>query len=286
MDQLKQMRDYRTSFPAASIDYDGQQGAGRAVMWAMMSGKGGVGKSILAGIFALELARMGYRTLFVDTDFSLPDAQLLFDTANFVDPNAFIGRESASNEKLASGIDNLDVFIMQPQSEPANPNALRCLDSLMQNLAISYDFVLFDATTGFSEMHRRLCRTLDLVSVVSMPDPASITNAYALVKMIKMLFPQLHINVAMNRTQSRQDAIEAFAKLNLIVEHFLHFEAPLLCHIREEKKIKEKIQESLPLQFWPQNLTVFQSVQQILAQLAPQLRPDPHILQNSAKAIA
>lgn len=209
MDQLKRMRDYREARPTIPTYESAATDGNRPVLWSFLSGKGGVGKSILSGIIALQLSRMGYKTLFVDMDFSLPGAHLQFNLDNFIDPEVVLAQAAMESDFMASEIANLDVFVMQPQSEPANAKAIHCLDSILQNMASAYDFILLDATTGFGEQHRRFSRRIDLATVVSTPDPASITNAYALIKMIKMHFPHLHVNIAMNRAQSsRKQAMD------------------------------------------------------------------------------
>ncbi|KAA3615480.1 MAG: hypothetical protein DWQ05_14105 [Calditrichaeota bacterium] len=277
MDQLKKMRDYRES--QHQLPNPNRNGiAGRPVFWGIFSGKGGVGKSIICGSLALELARLGYRTLFVDTDFSLPNAQLLFDLDDFIDPDTFLKQNDGKTGVLSAGIKNLDIFTMQPQAEPANAKVIRCLDSLFQNTASEYDFLLFDAANGFGDVHRRLCRALDLMTITSTADPASITNAYALIKMVKMLQPGLPMNAVINRVSSQEKAAEAFGKLNKITAHFLQFEVPLLCWLREDKQVAAHIHEGLHLDKWPQNLSLLHLVANAVEKLAPQLKSmDPKI---------
>lgn len=285
MDQLKKMRDYRQAQTGNMPARNRKMHARGPVFWGIFSGKGGVGKSIISGTMALQLARMGYRTLLIDTDFSLPCAQLLFNLDNFIKPEKMIGDRFRIDD-CRTGIKNLFVFTMQPQIEAAAGHALHGLEFLIQSAMAEFDFVLFDGANGFGELHRRLIPALSLLTVISTADPASIAGAYALIKMVKAQHENLPLNIAFNRLDSPENAKDAFVKINLIVKHFLHFQIPMLCWLRDDEQIASLIRESVSLEQWPDSMGLFKTIAATLQKLAPALQPHKIEISSRAQAFA
>ncbi len=285
MDQLKKMRDYRDAQTGLSQPRSSSAVGKKPVFWGIFSGKGGVGKSILSAALALQLARMGYKTLLVDTDFSLPCAQLLFNLDNFAEPEELL-RNDLRAETFDSGIENLHVFVMQPQIEPHSAGVLRSFEAFIQNTTAGFDFIILDGANGFAEIHRRLIPSLSLMTIISTADPASIAGAYALIKMAKMVQEKLPLNIAFNRMESPEHAKDAFVKINLIVKHFLHFQIPMLCWLRDDKQISEFIHESVSPDQWPVHLAILKTMAATLQKLAPALQPMEQNPANRAKAFA
>ena len=285
MDQLKKMRDYRQA-QTGKLAHRGRNVTPRGpVFWGIFSGKGGVGKSIIGVAMALHLARRGYRTLLIDTDFSLPCAQLFFNLDNFIEP-VDLTADGFNFSRLATGIENLHVFTMQPQIEPAGARALRGLEALVQGANDQFDFIIFDGANGFGALHRRLIPGLSMATVTSTADPASIAGAYAMIKMVKVLHADLPLNIAFNRLNSPQHAKDAFVKINLIVKHFLHFQIPMLCWLHDDKQIAALIGESVSLEKWPESLPMLKTIGTTLQKLAPALQPHKYAIANKAKAFA
>ena len=269
MDQLEKLRDYRESLGSARRNH--QQG--NPMIWGFFSGKGGVGKTIISGSFAVSLARLGYRVLFVDADFAMPNANVIFNLDNYIDPEFILSRGSAAADMLHSDVDNLDVFMLQPQLEFNTTVISHCVDYVFQNTIEGYDFILVDAASGFTEIHRKLTRALDTMTVISTSDPASITNAYALIKLTRILNRNLDISVIVNRAFSEEVAEDTHHKLNAILSHFLKFESTLLCYFPEDRHVTQLYDEGIPLGSWPVSLRHLQVIKQLLHQVTAGIQP-------------
>jgi flagellar biosynthesis protein FlhG len=166
-----------------------------AEFWVFVSGKGGVGKSVLALNMARELSEEGKRVLLLDADLGLANLHVL---AN-VDPRGRLERVLARAESLEEAITPLP---FGPHLLAAENGQSLCLLSgseaalgladTLGRLHASYDFVLVDTPRGLSDAALRFCRACDRTLLVTSDEPTAITNTYAwfkLARLEKQTFP-------------------------------------------------------------------------------------------------
>ena len=84
--------------------------------------------------------------------------------------------------------------------------------------------------------------------VIITPEPTSLTDSYALIKVLNSRFGMRDFMVLVNQAESPKEAQGAFEKLNGACRHFLHLEPVLLGHVRMDKKLPEAVcrQQALP----------------------------------------
>lgn len=153
-----------------------------AEFWVFVSGKGGVGKSVLALHMARALTEQGKRVLLLDTDLGLANLHVLSN----VEPNGRL-------EQVLSGSLRLDEAITTLDSGPdllaadngRNVSMLAGVDAaheLAETLGVlntQYDYILVDTPRGISDAAIQFCRACDKTLLVTSPEPTSITNTYA-----------------------------------------------------------------------------------------------------------
>lgn len=175
----------------------------KAEFWAFVSGKGGVGKSVLALHMGQALSDMGRRVLLLDADLGLANLHVL---AN-VDPSGRLERVLARAESLSEAITAL----------PSGPHLLAaengqsvCLlsgadaaDGLAETLGrlhAEYDYVLVDTPRGMSEASLRFCRACDRTLLVTTDEPTALTNTYAWFKVASLEEQALPVWLLANAT--------------------------------------------------------------------------------------
>lgn len=181
--------------------------AKRAEFWVLVSGKGGVGKSVLAVHMARDLSEQGHRVLLLDADLGLANLHVLGNT----NPRGSLERVLARAGSLADAITPLTFGPHLLASETgqnlsllSGPEAAEGLAETLGQLHASYDYVLVDTPRGLSEAALRFCRACDLTLLVTTAEPTSITNSYAWFKQSTLAKPSLPVWVVANQTDDEQ----------------------------------------------------------------------------------
>lgn len=175
----------------------------RAEFWAFVSGKGGVGKSVLALNMAQALSDMGRRVLLLDADLGLANLHVL---AN-VDPGGRLERVLARAESLseaitplASGPHLLAAENGQSVCLLSGVDAAEGLAETLGRLHAEYDYVLVDTPRGMSEASLRFCRACDRTLLVTTDEPTALTNTYAWFKVATLEAETLPVWLLANGT--------------------------------------------------------------------------------------
>ena len=166
----------------------------RTKIISIASGKGGVGKSTITANLALQLSHLGNQVLILDGDFGMSNIDILFNhrskhtIMDFFDSELRveeIAREIHPNIQLISGgsgiyeLRNLDNF------------QKRALMDEVTNYSKRFDFLLIDTSPGIDDNVLYLNAAADEILVIINPDPASITDSYALIKVLNQRFKTL-----------------------------------------------------------------------------------------------
>ena len=191
-----------------------------ARLTAIASGKGGTGKTFVALALAQAFADLGERVLLADADLGLSNTSVHLGLAHAGDlPGLVAGRTPLKNAvapvatPLHAGFDLL--------AAPAGTGILCDADratverlALLLRRASGYHRVLIDLGAGIGETVLTLAAEADDVVVVLTPDPAALTDAYALIKLVLKRTggraPALVVNMAASAFEARRTA-EALA---------------------------------------------------------------------------
>jgi flagellar biosynthesis protein FlhG len=175
-----------------------------AQFWVFVSGKGGVGKSILALHMARALAENDRRVLLLDADLGLANLHVL---AN-VEPRGRLERVLVRADELESAVTPLEFGCDLLAADNgrnlcllAGEEAALELAETLGRLHARYDYILVDTPRGISESALRFCRACDRTYLVTTDEPTSITNTYAWYKVATTDDPELPIWLITNRTQ-------------------------------------------------------------------------------------
>jgi len=191
---------------------------------AVASGKGGVGKTQIAVNLAVALAGRGHSTLLLDADLGLANVDVLLGL-----------RPSASLEQVIAGEVNLeDILIEGPAglrivpggsgvSRLANltPREQGGLVSAFSSLPIDVDVMVVDIATGIDQAVLGFCGAASEVVVVLCDEPASLTDAYALVKLLSRERGIERFRILCNRVRSGPHGQALFRKFLAVCDRFL-----------------------------------------------------------------
>jgi len=224
---------------------------------AIASGKGGVGKTWFAVTLTHALARAGERVLLVDGDLGLAnvDVQLGLtpgrDLAGVV--AGTIRADSAITQVedgAGGGRHGFDVLAGRSGSGALGalkPDELMGLVRTIQELATKYDRVVLDLGAGIDAPVRLMCSAAAQVLVVLTDEPTSLTDAYALVKLLYMRNAAAAIDIVVNQAEGVPQGRRTHQALAQACRSFLGREPALAGIIRRDKLVKEAIRQQTAL---------------------------------------
>lgn len=211
---------------ASRMIYGGSTfGGGRTRVISITSGKGGVGKTTLVANVALQLGKEGKRVLILDGDLGMANVDIMFNVRptrtirDVLSGQAGIQDiliEVARNVTLIPGgsgifeLQNLSVFEKQV-----------LLDQI-GGLGASYDYMLIDTAPGIDENVLYLNSAAQEICVMVTPEPASLADSYALIKVLNQRCRENKFSIICNEVKDEADGQRLFSRLNEIAHRFLY----------------------------------------------------------------
>jgi len=231
-DQAEKLRQLvrtkpKDSLPAAAVRLDGKAMAEterKARLIAITSGKGGVGKTSIAGNLAIELALHGRRVVVFDADLSLANIDVLLGLRPRFNLNHVISGERTLEEVVLEGPHGVRII---PASSGVqglanlSREALNRLTGQFSGLERECDFLLMDTAAGISDNVLSFVHAADEILIVTTPEPTAYTDAYAMIKVICEQQARGAIGLVINMAQSRREAQNAASGIILISRQFL-----------------------------------------------------------------
>ena len=220
-------------------------------MISVASGKGGVGKTWFAITLAHTLRRAGRKVLLFDGDLGLANVDIQLGLSPSRDlSEALHGRASFRDvvtQDPATGID-----IVAGRSGAANlaDAGVAQLDMLRRGLTLvgdTYDNVILDLGAGVDRSVRTLASNAGPLLVVTNEEPTSITDAYALIKLIHGGDPKADIRVVVNLAGNQRDGERTYEKLKTACANFLGFAPALAGIVRRDNHVPDAIRRQTPL---------------------------------------
>lgn len=211
---------------------------------AVVSGKGGTGKTVFSIYLSVLLAKKRKKILLIDLDINLANIHfLLNETPAKSLNNYFSGNEELQN-LITEYAENLHIIyglnsysIKDIPFKSSLERLIRDIDLLSDN----YDLVILDLGAGLSELTLNALRISGIKIIVSHPEATSIMDAYAVIKMYENFDAPSEFQLVMNRCLDKSDGAEGFNKLSKAVQSFLRSSVKLLSTISESKEIRQSV---------------------------------------------
>ena len=217
---------------------------------AILSGKGGVGKSNVTLNLALSLQQSGASVLVVDGDLGLANVDVLMGfTPDGTIWDVLQGRTTIDRvlHTDASGLHVLPAASGTGQQAQLDSKSCQLLLKTLRPLAERHDFVLLDLGAGLSETVRLLARSAAVQLVVTTPEPTAITDAYALLKVLGKAHHLDHFQVVINNVHDPEEVSLTRTRLLGAARKFLQVEVRLIGTIRHDPLLQEAVCRRTPL---------------------------------------
>jgi len=246
-DFTKLRRTPRSRWPFSSAQEDTSLRAG---VVCIASGKGGVGKSVIASNLACMRAAAGERVCLVDFDAGLANAHLLFGLAPRHDLGSVLDGDVSPEEALVEGPAGVKVLSGGVgRARLANPTRreLGKLFGALRSLEESHDLLVIDhgAGLGYAVIaHLAAARSFLLVTN---PEVTALSDAYAVFKRAEAVNPGVRAGVVINRAEDREVALEAHDRLAAVSKRFLGRDLELAGWVPADPAVPRSVRARAPL---------------------------------------
>lgn len=206
--------------------------------YAVASGKGGVGKTLLCANLACWLALERYRVLIFDADLGLAN----MDIALGLEPSVTLKHVVRENKPLRSAIleGPAGIHLIPGGSGVEELVSLsgRSLERLLGELAeisSEYDYLLFDAAAGIHNGVLSCVASADEACVVCTPEPSALIDAYALIKQLVAMKPDAEVAVIVNQCDSPRHGVMVYERLKMITGQYLSVDLRFVGAVRRDE---------------------------------------------------
>lgn len=218
----------------------------QATVLAVVSGKGGAGKSVTAVNLAETLARQGQSVAVVDVDWGQSATALLLNEQPATDVLGTLQNPEAALHRTAAGLD-LAVAAAAPAAADGREAALYgALDRLLHTLRVSHDWVLLDCPAGTDGPVRWALDRADHAALVVVGEPTAVADAYALVKLTWQRDPGYPFALVVNVEDTDAQAESVAARFNELTRQFLGGEAPYLGWVPYAPSVRASVRTQTP----------------------------------------
>lgn len=253
----------------------------RARVLAVTSGKGGVGKTFLSANLAAALAARGQRVLVLDADLGLANLDVVLNLFPKVTLHDVFTGKVTLDEAILPAPGNFSVLLAGSglvEYSRLTPEVREQLLRIIETVAPRYDHILVDTGAGISDVVLYAVSLADDVLVVATPEPTSMTDAYATIKVLATQQKRREIMLVVNQVGRIGEGRTIRGQLQLVIDRFvtpmlpegayapvleLIGEIPLDPSVREAVQRRRLLIEMLP------GSGAAQAVQAAAAKLAP-----------------
>lgn len=172
---------------------------------AISGGKGGVGKTLIATNLAVLLAKLGKRTLLVDADFGMANANVMFGVNPKKSIESILDGTATVDEVTCNVMDKLDIIAggtgessLLDLDQSERGNVIRNLT----NTKGSYDYHIVDTSAGASKSSVDFCASCDKLLVVIVGEPTSFLDAYSLIKVAHLDYGLDNFGIIVNQASN------------------------------------------------------------------------------------
>lgn len=216
---------------------------------AVCSGKGGVGKSNFSLNTGLAIQEQGKNVLIIDLDVGFTNIDVLCGIGGtpYTLEDVIEGRKTLKEaivtgpngiQFIAGGSDALGVKDLNEDHKKIFKEQLLQLENI--------DVILIDMGAGVTRMSLLYTMFAQELILLATPEPTSVTDAYAFLRIIDQYQLKNKVKVVLNRVSNEKEALNTFELLKLTTQKFLKLDLNYLGCIRDDKDVQACIKAQKP----------------------------------------
>ncbi|MBT8429302.1 MAG: MinD/ParA family protein [Gammaproteobacteria bacterium] len=217
---------------------------------AVTGGKGGVGKTNVSVNLGVAAAEMGQKVMLLDADLGLANIDVVLGLHPEYDLSHVMRGERRLDEILVEGPAGLQVVPgasgLQSLAE-LSPAEHTGLIRAFSELAADTELLIVDTAAGISDTVLSFSRAAHEIVVVVCDEPASITDAYAIIKLLNRDYGHQRFRVLANMVRSAQEGRELFNKMCRVTDRYLDVTLGFMGAIPFDESLRKAVKTQRPV---------------------------------------
>lgn len=213
---------------------------------AITSGKGGVGKTNITANLAYLLSKMNKKALILDADVGLANIDVILGLTPQYNLQHVLKGEKTMAETIVCGPGGIKILPaasgIQEMTDLSRGQKLTLLEEL-NSLNEDVDFMLIDTGAGIAANVMYFNVASKEIIVVVSPEPTSLTDAYALIKVLYQRYAKKRFRLLVNMVRSPAEAKEVHKRLSYATDHFLNLSVEYLGYILHDDKLRDAVKK-------------------------------------------
>ncbi len=209
--------------PGALSDATGAGGRSGKVL-AVTSGKGGVGKTFFSANLAAALAKRGHKVLVLDADLGLANLDVVLNLYPKVTLHDVFSGKARLDDAITPAPGGFSALLAgsgMVEYSRLNAEMRDEFFRIVTRLSRQFDVVLLDTGAGISDVVLFTISLADEVLVVATPEPTSLTDAYATIKVLVTQHGRKEIRLVVNQTARVGDGRAITTQLQQVLDRFV-----------------------------------------------------------------
>ncbi len=217
---------------------------------AVTGGKGGVGKTNVSVNLAVAMADIGKRVLVLDADLGLANIDVVLGLHPEYDLSHVLRGERTLEEVVIEGPSGIKIVPaasgirhMAELGEAEHAGLIRAFSDLSNDL----DVLIVDTAAGISDTVISFSRAVHELIVVVCDEPASITDAYALIKLLNREYGVSRFRILANMTRSAQEGKDLYRKMCRVTDRYLDVMLSYVGSIPFDESLRKAVRSQKPV---------------------------------------
>jgi flagellar biosynthesis protein FlhG len=257
---LRQITRQKKAVPNSALKENTSVRRNKICVISITSGKGGVGKTNITANLAYLLSRMKKKILILDADCGLANIDLILGLTPQYNLYHVLKGEKTLREVIINGPGGIKILPsssgIQEMSSLSAEHKLGLQDALSA-LKARPDFMLIDTSAGINDNVLYFNMVAHEIIVVVTPEPTSLTDAYALIKILYQRHSKKRFSLLVNMVKSQNEANEVFLRMAQATNHFLNLAIEQLGYISYDENLPRAVkQQKLMSELYPDSSSV------------------------------
>lgn len=216
---------------------------------SISSGKGGVGKTSFTVNLAAALADRSKQVLLIDGDLGLANVDIVLGLNVKHTLREIVEEDRDPMETL---VEIMPGFFVLPASSGVPEMASLTyedqafLTNALEHIIGNFDYVLVDSAAGIGESVLWFNDWADKNFIILSPDPTSMTDAYALIKVLHTRYDKKDFSLIINQVKNKKEGKEVFASMSTVLENFLGIKPTSQGSIPQDSAVSQAVRNQKP----------------------------------------
>jgi len=217
---------------------------------AVTGGKGGVGKTNVSVNLGVALCEIGHRVMLLDADLGLANIDVILGLHPKYDISHVLSGERGLEEVMVEGPAGLRIVPgasgIQALAEMGSAEHAGLINAF-SDLAGQVDTLIVDTAAGISDTVLSFARASHEILVVVCDEPASITDAYAIIKLLNRDYGHQRFRILANMARSAQEGRDLFNKMCRVTDRYLDVTLSFMGAIPYDDNLRRAVRSQRPV---------------------------------------